>query len=126
MTNAEQDARALAIRDHLLPLIQAHGALEEVSGMAGRVARWRVGGFICLLRSPFTPWPAEVPIASYDQAISRQRAKRVLPWGLEVWSGHKMLSLQWDDEGQVDVTSFQRGPWEVEALALGAEPSPSR
>ena len=121
MTDTDQATRALAIRDHLLPLIQAHGTLEEVSGAAGRLAMWKTGSFTCTLRGPFTPWPAEAPpTAAYDQAISRQRTKPTLPWGLEVWHGHKVLSLQWDDEGTVEVTSFTPGPWENEALALEA------
>jgi hypothetical protein len=126
MDGTELVARAIAIRNHLLPLIQAHGTLQEVSGMAGRVAVWKVGGFTCTLRNPFTPWPAEAPpAASYDQAISRQRAKPDLPWGLDVWHGRKVLSLQWDDEGQLEVLAFVRGPWEAEVLAVGApEASP--
>ena len=48
-------ARALAIRDHLLPLIRSHGTMQEVSGMAGRPAVCKVGSFTCTLRSPFTP-----------------------------------------------------------------------
>ena len=60
------------------------------------------------------------PDPAYDQAISRQRTKPTLPWSLEVWHGHKVLSLQWDDVGTVEVTSFTPGPWENEALALEA------
>src|SRR3954463_5447115 len=100
--------------------------MQEVSGMAGRPAVCKVGSFTCNLRSPFTPWPAEAPpAAASEQALSRQRAKPDLSWGLDVWHGRKVLSLQWDDEGQVEVMSFTRGPWEAEALAL-AEPAPER
>ncbi len=59
---------------------------------------------------------------SYSPAQARQRADPVLPWGLDVWHGRKVLSLQWDDAGRVEVVSFNRGPWEDEALALGPEP----
>jgi hypothetical protein len=126
MTETDQTARALAIRDHLLPLFEAHDTMQEVSGVAGRLAVFKAEGFTCTLRSPFTAWPAEAPpAASYEQAISRQRAKPALPWCLEVWHGHTVLSLQWDDDGRVEVVSFTRGPWEAEALAMGAdEPSP--
>ena len=43
---------------------------------------------------------------------------------MRVWHGCKVLSLQWDDAGQVEVISFNRGPWEDEALAMGVDPSP--
>jgi len=127
MTETAQDRRAIAIRDHLLPLVRAHGSMEEVSGAAGRLVVWKAGNFTCSLRSPSTPWPAEAPpTASYDQAISRQRAKPDLPWSLDVWRGGTVLSLQWDEEGRVEVVSFTPGPWEAEALAMGAWPSPGR
>ena len=114
-------ARALAIRDHLMPLIRVRGAMQEVSGAAGHMAVWKVGNLTCTVRSPFTAWPAEAPPnAAYDQAISRQRAKPALPWCLEVWHVHTVLNLQWDDDGAVEVVSFTRGPWEDDALALQA------
>ena len=121
MTETERTTQALAIRDLLLPMIRVHGAMQEVSGMVGRPVVWKAGDFTCTLRSPFTPWPAKVAIASYDHALSRQRAKPDLPWGLDVWHGRKVLSLQWNDAGRVEVVSFTRGPWEAEALALGGQ-----
>ena len=121
MSEQNEAARALAIRDHLLPLIRSHSTMQEVSGMAGRPAVCKVGSFTCTLRGPFTPWPAEAPpVTSYEQAISRQRAKPALPWCLEVWHGHTVLNLQWEDDGTVEVISFTRGPWEDDALALQA------
>jgi hypothetical protein len=122
MSKEAEAARAIAIREHLLPLIRVHGTMQEISGAAGRLAVWKAGTLTCTVRSPFTPWPAEEPpTASYEQAISRQRAKPVLPWALDVWRGRKVLSLQWDDDGRVEVVSFIRGPWEAEALAMGGQ-----
>ena len=43
-----------------------------------------------------------------------------------MWRGGTVLSLQWDEEGRVEVMSFTPGPWEAEALAMGTEPSPER
>ena len=121
MSEQNEAARALAIRDHLLPLFDAHSIMQQVSGAAGRLAVCKAGSFTCTLRGPFTAWPAEAPpTASYEQAISRQRAKPALPWCLEVWHGHTVLNLQWEDDGTVEVISFTRGPWEDDALALRA------
>ena len=44
-----------------------------------------------------------------------------LPWALDVWHVRKVLSLQWDGDGRVEVVSFIRGPWEAKALAMGAQ-----
>ena len=119
MSQDDGAARALAIRDHLLPLIRSRGTMREVSGAAGRLAVCEMEGFTCTLRGPFTAWPAEAPpTASYEQAISRQRAKPALPWCLEVWHGHTVLNLQWGDDGALEVVSFTRGLWEDTVLAL--------
>ena len=121
VTRTDRTARALAIRDHLLPLIRAQGAMKEIGGSGLRSVTWEVGGFGFMLRSPFTPWP-DAPLFSYNEALAKQRASPVLSWGLDVWRGRKLLSLQWDDAGRAEVISFTRGPWEEEVLALGPGP----
>ena len=121
MIQTDRTARALAIRDHLLPLIRVQGAMEEIGGSGLRMVMWKAGRFAFALRSPFNPLP-NTALDSFRAALAKQRANPVLPWGLDVWHGHKVLSLQWDDAGRVDVVSFTRGPWEDEALALGPGP----
>ena len=124
MTGTARTARALAIRDHLLPLIRAQGAMEEIGGSGVRMTMWKAGRFAFALRSPFTAWGIKAPPPrSYSAAQAKQRANSVLPWSLDVWHGRKVLSLQWDDAGRVEVISFTRGPWEAEVLAM-ADPSP--
>ena len=123
MTGTDRTARALAIRDHLLPLIRVQGEMEEIGGSGRRMVMWKAGRFAFALRSPFTAWGIKAaPPRSYSAAQAKQRANPVLPWGLDVWHGRKVLSLQWDDSGRVEVISFNRGPWEDEALALGPGP----
>ncbi len=92
--------------------------MEEIGGL--RMVTWKAGRFAFALRSPFTAWGIKAsPPGSYSAALAKQRANPVLPWGLDVWHGRKVLSLHWDDAGRVEVISFTRGPWEDEALALG-------
>ncbi len=123
MTQTDRTARALAIRDHLLPLVRTLGAVREISKGGLRLVTWKAGRFAFTLRGPFTSWPDAAP-DPYAAALAEQRASPVLPWGLDVWHGCKVLSLQWDDAGRAEVISFNRGPWEAEALAMGAESSP--
>ncbi len=120
MTGTARTARALAIRDHLLPLIRVQGAMKEIGGSGVRMVTWEAEPFGFALRSPFTPWPPGAPSpGSYGAAQAKQRANPVLPWRLDVWHERKVLSLQWDYAGRVEVISFSRGPWEDEVLALG-------
>jgi hypothetical protein len=125
MGHTGRAARALAIRDHLLPLIRAHGFVLEAGGGSLRIVMWRAGRFRFALRGPpITPWPGTSPPGSYAAALARQRADPVPPWGLDVWHDRKVLSLRWDDAGRAEVISFNRGRWEAEALTIGAADPP--
>ena len=111
--------RAIAIRDHLLPLLRAHGAAQKVGGTTGHVAVWKVGRFAFALHSPPNPWQVETPPSTaYDQALARQRPKPAPAWRLDVWHGDKVMSLRWDDPGALEVATFVHGTWEDAALAL--------
>ena len=119
MDDADRAAQALAIRDYLLPLIRARGAVQRIGRTGLRMVVWQAAPFTALLRSPFTASSPDPAPQSHAAALAMQRAKPVLPWGLDVWHGRKVLSLQWDDAGRAEVISFNRGPWEDEALSLG-------
>jgi hypothetical protein len=115
---SSSDGRALAIRDHLLPLIRERGMLELQRGPVRIVAlqmdRWAFNHW-----TPFNELPPEEASSpGYRHAVQLQHAKPDLPYGLEVWHGTKVLSVLWADTGAFEVVRFVRGPWEDEALAL--------
>jgi hypothetical protein len=35
-----------------------------------------------------------------------------LPYVMDVWDGGKVLSLQWADDGSVEIISYKPGTWE--------------
>lgn len=121
---ASVEALALAIRDRILPLVHAHGLLEDLDAKDGTLR------LTVLARAPwrFTHWtpfnalaPTEAASPSYRHALERQRARPDLPYGLDVWhDGAKVLSVLWADDGTVSVVAFVRGAWEESALALQA------
>lgn len=112
------DDRALAIRDHLLPLIRDRGAIENQRGPV-RVISLRMEPWAFSHWTPFNDLsPDEASSPGYRHAIERQRARPDLPYGLDVWHGDKVLSVLWSDDGAFEVVSFVRGPWEDSALAL--------
>lgn len=116
---ASGDPQALAIRDHLLPLVRERGTLEVQRGpvrlIALRTEPWLVEHW-----TPFNELSAgEASSPGYRHAIERQHSMPDLPYGLEVWrSGAKVLGVLWADDGAAHVVDFVRGPWEDEALAL--------
>ncbi len=116
---SSSDDRALAIRDHLLPLVRDRGTLEcqrdVVRLIVLQQGPWRFNHW-----TPFSDLsPEQASSPGYRHALARQRTRPELPYGLEVWrGGAKVLSVLWADDGSFDVDSFVRGSWEDEALAL--------
>jgi hypothetical protein len=115
---SSSDDRALAIRDHLLPLVRERGTLESQRGsvrlIALRMDRWAFNHW-----TPFNELSSEEASSpGYRHAVERQHTTSDLPYGLDVWHGAKVLSILWADDGSFAVVCFIRGPWEEEALAL--------
>jgi hypothetical protein len=113
------DDRALAIRDHLVPLVQDGGSVE-VQRDAVRLTSLLIGPWTLIHWTPFNEVASEEAASpGYRHALERQQGTRGLPYGMEV-SHHseKVLSILWAEDGASEVISFIRGPWEDEALAL--------
>jgi len=112
------DDRALAIRDHLLPLIRDQGRLELQRG-AVRIVSLQLNPWLFKHWTPFNEFsPEQAASPGYRHALERQNTRPDLPYGLEVWRAVKVLSLLWADDGSFAVESFVRGSWEDAALAL--------
>jgi hypothetical protein len=113
------DDRALAIRDHLLPIVRERGTLESQRGPV-RLITLQIDPWVFRHWTPFNELsPAEASSPGYRHAVERQHTRPSLPYGLEVWHGVKMLSVLWaDDEEAFQVVSFVRGLWEDQALQL--------
>jgi hypothetical protein len=119
---ASGDANALAMRDHLLPIVREHGALEDLEGknsslrlivlerQAWRFAHWTPFNALAL---------GQASSPGYRHALGNQHTVVDLPYGLDVWhEGLQVLSLLWAEAGTFQVIGFHRGPWEAEAMAL--------
>ncbi|HZF76273.1 MAG TPA: hypothetical protein VE033_10635 [Acetobacteraceae bacterium] len=113
------DGEALALRDHLVPLIRARGSIE-VQRDSVRIVAWRQDDWVLEHWTPFNDLEAgEAASPGYRHALTRQHSVPDLPYGLDVWrSGTQVLSVLWSDDGSFKVAAFTRGPWEEEALAL--------
>lgn len=115
---ASGDERAMAIRDHILPLLRARGSLETQRDTV-RVIELHLGGWRFRHWTPFNELTeGEASSPAYRHAIERQRTQQTLPYGLEVWHEEMVLRMLWADDKSLDVVSFLRGPWEDEILTL--------
>ena len=110
--------RALAIRDHLLPLIRGNGRLQVQRDVV-RLIELELDSWLFTHWTPFNDLPAEEATSpAYRHALEQQRSRPELPYGLEVRRDRKVLSVLWADHGAFAVPCFVRGAWEDEALAL--------
>ena len=116
---ASGDDQALAIRDHLLPLVRERGTLL-LQRDAVRLTALRTGPWVIEHWTPFNDLaPEEAASPGYRHALERQHRAPDLPYGLDAWhGGTQVLRVLWADDGSFAVAAFVRGPWEAEALAL--------
>ena len=91
--------RALAVRDHLVPLIYADGRIQ---GGNLPFMGLKIGPYQMALNTPKVPFPVG------------------LPWQFDLWGsdGSKLLGLEWEDDGKVEVRDFQAGEWYGVVLTL--------
>ena len=116
---SNSDGRALAIRDHILPLLREHGAVQ-IQRDTVRLTEHRMGVWAFRHWTPFNELSqGEASSPGYRHAVERQRTRQTMPYGLEVWHGaKKVLRILWAEDGAIEVVAFVRGPWEAKALAL--------
>jgi hypothetical protein len=43
-----------------------------------------------------------------------------MPYGLDIWAHQKVMNLEWDDDGSVELITFKRGEWEAQLAAFAA------
>ena len=117
------DHLAIAIRDHVLPLVRSLGTLQEQSGGLRRIILsidpWSF--------SHWTPFKdlgsGEAASPGYRHAVEQQRAGPTLEYGLDIrHQGARVLGLLWSDGGSYDVNLFERGEWETQILRLTGHP----
>ena len=115
---SSSDDRALAIRDHLLPLVRERGTVETQRGPV-RLIVLETGAWIFNHWTPFNELSVgEASSPGYRHALERQHMRPDLPYGFDVWHDSKVLGILWSDDGSFEVVTFQRGSWEEDAFRL--------
>jgi len=116
---SSNDDHALAVPDHLVPLVRARGRLEIQRGTL-RLTTLQTGPWTVTHWTPFNDLaPDGASSPGYRHALERRQAGPVLPYGIEVWHDEiKVLCMLWGDDGTSEVISFICGAWQDEALRL--------
>lgn len=70
-------------------------------------------------RTPFSvPFPAASERDKYISAVLGIACPVDLPYGLDVWAPRKVLNVEWDGAGRVQLIGYKPGPWEDELRDL--------
>ncbi len=107
---------AVAIRDSALLVLKFEGL--PVADVPGHQLTLKFDGITISYRTP----PIELPksVREMMAMVARDGQQFVyLGYGLDIWDeqyGGKVLNLEWNNEGYVDLVSFRRGPWEDKIL----------
>jgi hypothetical protein len=97
---AELNPRAIAIRDHVVPLIRMLAGAQRAGGLPVLIAV--LGPYTCTYRRPLV-------------------GERGRPHHLEIRRRRRLMVLEWN-EGGTRLLLFHPGPWQDEALRLEAAP----
>ena len=124
MLNSKRTVKAaIEIRNRVLKRLKSEGKFEQTN--IGPVLCWATDGFSATYRTPFQKIPESHPDsddAKYQIALLKQLLSRPvnLPYGLDLHAASvrgKVMNIEWDDNGHVEVVSFHRGEWERDLLS---------
>ena len=118
--------RAIQLRDAALRIAQRQGAWLPVDIPGLSLLTYRDGTFAIAYRTPFQQFPqradpSEREIEQYGPhtaELLHQQSGRNLPYGLDIWCGGKVLSIEWADNGTVALISYKPGDWEGRLLTI--------
>ena len=117
MTAVSRLKRALAARDAALVLLRLKG--EWMARGDIPFLMLMEPGLTLALRTPFQRLPKESERAKYMRALEGGRTS--LPYGLEIWAPKKVLNIEWDDAGTVELIGYDLGEWERAIKAAAAQ-----
>lgn len=109
---------AIEVRNAALWILKRFGEFQEIQGSYPHL-RWSEGNLIISHRTPFQRMIRAG--GSYEAALAGQSPLN-LRYGLDIWDRAvgKVLNVEWDDDGKVELVSFRRGDWEAQILSIPA------
>jgi hypothetical protein len=103
-------ARVRSARDHALRVVRERGHTKAVGPL--KILEVDLDGLMIVHQTPFSGLEPEPRAPTYQHALVKQAAEPSLPYGIDVWSGKKVLSVKWNQDDRLQVISFHPGEWE--------------
>jgi hypothetical protein len=116
---ATEADRAIELRDAGLSVLEVYGRWKPCGSRDLHMLTADVSNLLILYRTPFQKIFKPSERMKYMAAVFGQ-PPRTLPYGLDIWHGKKVLSIDWDDAEAVEIRSFAPGKWEDTLLAVQA------
>jgi len=118
--------RAIQLRDAALRIAYRQGAWQPVNIPGLSLLTYRDGEFAIAYRAPFQQLPQradpsgrEIEQYGPDTAAPlHEQSGRYPAYGLDIWCGGKVLSIEWADDGTIAVISYKPGEWEGRLLTI--------
>ena len=57
--------------------------------------------------------PKKAERSQVSHALIKQKARPTLPYAIDVFCGKKVLNVEWDANGDIQIISFRPGEWEL-------------
>jgi hypothetical protein len=111
MTREEKLARVVKLRDAAIAIVSRRGAWETYRPGAIKIMGARTGRIQISYRTPFQPLPDDQSKQKYLAALFGIPLRQNLPYGLDIWAPKKVLNIEWNDHGKVELVSFRPGEW---------------
>ena len=118
--------RAIELRDAALACIRHYGCeFAELPGMREKIIKAKFDQFTVLLDTPFTGVRRSVNTPEITKIWAKYGVAPgvLLDGGLDIYHADykgKLANIEWDEQGNVEIRSFKRGPWEDELLRLAS------
>jgi hypothetical protein len=109
--------KAIEMRDALVAWLPARGEPYMIGNI--RCVGATLGRFRISYRTPFSGTLPQLIPANFLQAqLLQKRGPVNLAYGLDVWDGKKVMNIEWDGRGRIDLVGFRAGEWETEIVKL--------
>jgi hypothetical protein len=106
--------RAIQLRDLAVSMIRERGKLEPAIGDV-KLMMFQDRDLRIVYRTPFQQLPRKAVAPQHAKYLAAMRGKPSpdsLPYGLDIFCPAKVLNIEWDDKGRIDVLSYKPGDWE--------------
>jgi hypothetical protein len=117
MRKEEKLARAVKLRDAAIAVVRRCGRWETDRTGKIKIMGARTDAIQIIYRTAFRQIMDDQSKQKYLATLYGISPRQNLPYGLDIWTPTKVLNIEWDDKGNVELVRFRPGGWEAQSFA---------